>query len=283
MRFDIASRLKWWRRGLVARTRRTSGIVAEEVSGNPPLVVSLTTIPDRLQSLHVVVDSLLSQTVPPQTVRLWISRKHVSDPQRLPGRLSRLQRFGLVIGWVDETSSHRKLICPLRTFGRATIVTADDDVYYDRTWLQGLLETHREHPNAVVAHVTRMIQSTPSGGFLPYVDWPLQRPEAQTPGHRVLPVGVGGVLYPPGSMDPRVMDYDMALRLAPTTDDLWFKTMALLTGTPAVQSSALEWGENLPLSDDAPSLWSINEQSGGNDQQWRALVDTFSIAPVFQT
>jgi len=48
---------------------------------------------------------------------------------------------------------------------------------------------------------------------------------------RLYPVGCGGVLYPPKSLYKDVTDYEIAARLAPAADDIWFWAMALVNGT----------------------------------------------------
>ncbi|MDT8299778.1 MAG: hypothetical protein RQ801_15825, partial [Spirochaetaceae bacterium] len=58
--------------------------------------------------------------------------------------------------------------------------------------------------------------------------------------------------------------------------------MALLMQTPAVQTTTGEWkSENLPHTENGPSLWSANESAGGNDRQWRKLVDALSLEQMF--
>ena len=43
--------------------------------------------------------------------------------------------------------------------------------------------------------------------------------------------GVGGVLYPPHSLDESMLDPEVFMKLAPTTDDVWFWAAAVSKGT----------------------------------------------------
>ena len=42
--------------------------------------------------------------------------------------------------------------------------------------------------------------------------------------------GVGGVLYPPHYLSEEIFDEESFMRLAPTNDDVWFWTIAILNG-----------------------------------------------------
>ncbi len=46
--------------------------------------------------------------------------------------------------------------------------------------------------------------------------------------------GVGGVLYPPHSLDETMLDPERFMALAPTTDDVWFWAAAVSKGTYVV-------------------------------------------------
>ena len=46
--------------------------------------------------------------------------------------------------------------------------------------------------------------------------------------------GVGGVLYPPHSLDEKMLDPSLFMALAPTVDDVWFWAAAVSKGTYVV-------------------------------------------------
>lgn len=46
--------------------------------------------------------------------------------------------------------------------------------------------------------------------------------------------GIGGVLYPPNSLNNNVFDYDLVCKLCPDADDLWFWAMAVMNKTKIV-------------------------------------------------
>ena len=118
-------------------------------------------------------------------------------------------------------------------FPHATIVTADDDIYYRPDWLSNLIAISRVHPNAIVASRAHLTCCKNDGTLAPYSEWDFDTEECVDRSHErmIFPTGSGGILYPPSSLDPRVSDCDTFMRLCPNADDIWFFWMAVLAGT----------------------------------------------------
>ncbi len=193
----------------------------------PGLVVSFTSIPTRARTLHLVIDSLLLQTVLPEKIVLYLSRSDFPDPSVLQRAAARTgERFE--IRWLDTNfRSYRKLVHALEDFPGHTIVTVDDDKIYAAGALQSLVDTAERYPGTIVyrGHSSLLPRDPVTG----------RRPRAtKEPSLWNLPVGAGGILYPPGSLAADVTDSELFLTLSPYADDLWFKTMALLKRTLAV-------------------------------------------------
>lgn len=208
----------------VLRDRQGQGTVL-------PVVVSLTSIPSRLGTLHLTILSLLDGLARPEKIILWLNE---SLRGQLPGKLTALQGACFEIRFAPGTSSHRKLVFALREMPTATLVTCDDDVMYPRDWLSSLYAEHQARPNCIVGHTCRAIAYSDDGELLPYKHWKHAAPGAC--GREIMPVGVGGVLYPPASLHHDVLDEALYMRLAPKADDLWFKVMAVRQGTLSCSS-----------------------------------------------
>ena len=198
--------------------------------GAGEVVVSLTTYPGRVYDVHFAVHSLLSQTMLPDRLVLWLSEDEF--PRRegdLPEELLSLRRRGLEIRFVSGNArAYKKLLPALAAFPDAVVVTADDDIYYPPDWLKTLLVARARRHDAIWAARVRRV-SLPG----PYLSWPVLGDGAEpAPPATLFPTGCGGVLYPPGSLDSRVSDEAAALRLAPSNDDIWLWAMGALRGTP---------------------------------------------------
>lgn len=234
-----------------------------------PVVVSLTTIPDRLNALDIVISSLLEQRAQPKLIVLWLNE---SLRARIPEKLEQLQGEVFKIKFCEGTSSFRKLLPSLQCFQDSVIVTCDDDMIYPNNWLEGLYQSHLKHDGCVVSQVGRLVQRGGNGKVLPYKQWPFIRSEYSD--NNFLPIGYGGVLYPIGTFGSEVFNEAVYLKLCPKADDLWFKAMAYLNGKSAYCAS--EQARPIPLI--GSQKISLNKENIANDrnrEQWEQLCDHF--------
>jgi hypothetical protein len=130
----------------------------------------------------------------------------------LPERVRRLGRHGLTIRVCDDLGPHKKLVPALAAYPDAFILTADDDVIYPRGWVGAFVADYRD-PGEILCGEARRMALTPDGELARYRDWPHAAVGAAGPG--VFPVGVGGVLYPPGSLGPDAAKAEEFMRLCP--------------------------------------------------------------------
>lgn len=238
-----------------------------------PVIVSLTSIPSRLQAVALTVRSLLAQNAKPQQIILWLNDQLQG---KLPKALVQLQGEKFAIRFVDLTCPHRKLIHSLAEFPNNIIVTCDDDLMYDASWLARLYADHLRYPQAVIAHQCRRVSFDEQGQPRPYKDWPFERARDVTDTW-LMSVGFGGVLYPPGCLYGDVLKRDLFLALTPRADDLWFKAMSLLAGTQ-VRRSSNPGARPLPIwGTQRVSLKRTNVRGQGNSEQWQALFEHYDL------
>lgn len=239
-----------------------------------PVIVSLTSIPSRLDSLYLVIRSLLNQTTPPKKILLWL---HKDLQQKISGNLKELLGERFEIHYVDATCSHRKLVHALELYPEETLVTCDDDLMYRPTWLERLYLDHIEFPRDVIAHECREIKYN-AGTLMPYKEWKTQT-QAGVTSTWMMPIGYGGVLYPPGVLYKDVTRADLYLTLAPRADDLWFKAMSHLRGT-VTRRSRQPGKKPIPIAGSQKvSLKHTNVRENGNFDQWQAICSHYDIHP----
>ena len=260
---------------LGARFRRTSAVLEEP--RNVPVIVSLTSFGRRIRGAIACVETLLCQSVRPDRLILWLSREDFEAG--VPAVLRRLEKRGLEIKPCEDWRSYKKIIPTLLEAPEAVIVTADDDVFYPRDWLKGLLEAYEHDPEAVHCHRSHIVGISTEGALESYSGWRSGHGLAGIPSILIFPTGVGGVLYPPGSLDPQVTSHEVFMEICPTADDIWLKAMTLLTGTPCRQTEgAPERYLEVPNSQTV-SLWHTNVEGGGNDEQLRRVFSRFDLVP----
>jgi GT2 family glycosyltransferase len=244
------------------------------------VVVSFTSYPARIQIAAAAAASLLRQDAKPDAVVLWLDE--ADFPRRdadLPPVFDALRRRGLDVRWCRPgLRSYKKLVPSLETWPDAVLVTADDDIFYPRDWLGGLLAAHRIHPSDIAAYRVRRIVFDALCRPRPYAQWPLNEPESEgTPPVSLLPTTGGGVLFPPRSLHPDATDEATFLRVAPAADDLWFWAMAARNATRVrrVLSAASEIQSLDTALELGPDTLFRSNSDGGNDRQFLAILNEF--------
>lgn len=240
-----------------------------------PVLVSLTSIPTRINTLDIVIKSVLNQSVLPEKIYLWL---HHDLKDKLPKRLAKLQSDIFEIKYSDLTCSHRKLIHTLKENPTKNIITCDDDLIYRENWLENLYNEHLKHPNSVIANTTTQIKFDDNGNYLSFVKW--RTVEKSHPKNSLLPIGAWGIFYPPKALNNEVFNADLFLKLTPRADDLWFKGMALLNNTNAIQANNKP-KEPIPIiGSQKVALKKENVDKKGNDEQWLALSEHFKLDKI---
>jgi hypothetical protein len=272
---------------LIMLDRPLPGVVADDV------VCSLTTVADRLAVAHYAIESLLLQSVRPASVELYLSDE--LSPGDLPESLRRLTSCGLNLHFVPDVGPHTKLIYALDDFSGKAIITADDDLYYPSNTVAALLRTGARFPHAVVGNWARRLSVDARGLVNPVRTGELLTPPVllenveqerhdATPSFDTFVYGTGGILYPAKSLDRQAADVETFRRLCPTEDDVWFKAMALLQGTPAVPTNlGIRPSHHVLRGSQGNALRHVNhdpdEPTGGgeNARQLRAVFDHFDL------
>ena len=243
-----------------------------------PLVVSVTTMASRIDTVHLTLYSLMSQSRTPDKVFLWLK----PDVRRVPDALTPLRDKGLEIKTTEDIGSYAKLVPALRQCPESVIVTADDDVIYPYTWLERLERAYIAAPSHIHCHISRRIELKSADEFRAYADWPMinfnpdSTDDSQT-GLHLLPIGYGGVAYPPGALHEDATDATLFRKLCPHADDIWFKAMSLRNGTVVHQVAAMPLPLYCYTNRDGSSLAFYNLLHGGNDVQWRRVCREYDL------
>jgi len=231
------------------------------------LIISLTSYPPRFPFVERTVKSLLSQSVKPDRIILWVAEQ---DSASLPAGVVGLQKHGLEIRTCADMRSYKKLVPAVLAFPEAFIVTADDDFYYGPTWLAAYVDAYR-NSEEILCQRARCASVGYDGQFTPYASWPLPRKEISAPA--VMPVGVEGVFYPPQALPQEALDSGVFMQVCPEADDLWFYWMGSRNGRRFRKIGGdPRLDRHWPGSQDT-ALYRDNVDGGGNDKQIASLID----------
>ena len=232
------------------------------------LLVSLTSYRKRFPTLELTLRRILQQSVQPDTTVLWVSTE---DRMHLPQGVLDLQRCGLEICETKDTRSYKKIIPALERYPNSFIITVDDDTVYPLNLVESLVENYRCKTEVLCRRAHR-IELNENGLPRPYSQWQFET--ASEDDANLFATGVGGVLYPPRSLAPEVVDEVKFSKLAPLSDDLWLFWMTLRAG-----SRVRRVGHYYPLLSwpgcDENGLWVTQNAIGGNDAAIEALINHF--------
>lgn len=251
-------------------------------SAGNQVIISLTSFPPAIKYVEPTVKSLLAGSMLPDKIVLYLTYSQFGE-EGVPDYLLKLAEENPIFeirNYDRDLRSYRKLVPALRDFPDAVIVTVDDDVSYDRDMLRDFMILHKKYPDCVLAHRAKRIKPG-----RPYCKWKKLRwyhfiGNKIKQGFDIIQTGVGGVLYPPHSLLPEMIDDDLFTKLAPTTDDIWFWAAAVANGRMVM---ATPFGvHNKPKGVGKPkelSLKSVNFKSGSdrNDNAFNTILDKYPI------
>lgn len=242
-----------------------------------PIIISITSYKERFDDLEIALYSLMNQTTLPDRIILWLSDKY--NLANLPYTITHYIKNGLEIEFVRDIGPYTKNIYALKEFGSAIVVTADDDIYYPKNWLEKLYHSYATHPKDIQvhrAHRVKLKYNNKKQELYPYEKWKKHIKDESARYDNFL-TGVGGVLYPPNCFSKEVFREDIFSANAPYADDIWMWIMALISNRkirvvknhiPTLTCTNLL--KHLVLNN-KNSLYSKNKV-GGNDKQIQELM-----------
>ena len=225
------------------------------IKSNPDIIVSLTSFPEAIPYAIKAILSIINGSILPNKIVLYLDTDKFPEG-KIPYELENLKRQYNILDIrfnPMDIRSYKKLIPALKDFPDDIIVTIDDDIAYHKHMLRNLVMWHKKHPTSIIANrVRKAILHKPYRFWRKYkwYDFIFNRSIKH---HLSMQTGVGGVLYPPHSLDEKMLDPDLFMTIAPTTDDIWFWTAAISQGTyvipvPRWQPKLIEIGKPLNLA-----------------------------------
>jgi hypothetical protein len=266
-------------------TRLRYGLFRHLYRRSPPLehvIVSLTSHPPRYAKLGLTLRCLLSQSHPPSLVILWVFER---DFEYLPNDILNLQSERFRIETTKQNyKSYTKILPAAQKFPDAVIVTADDDIFYNATWLSQLLLHFSPDRREVLGHRAHRITTNDRYELNAYQlwDWKIRAQQQPMSGFDVFLTGVSGTLYPPGSLESDMLDPEKFLGQCTSADDVWL--YFLTTGNnyipTVVPSTQLEYTWK---GSQSVALKFENVDNNRNDEYMRSLSNLYGQPWIHRT
>ena len=252
----------------IYRNRKDMGI-------DMPVIISLTTYPKRIKSVHKVIDTLLKQNILVDKIILWLAKEQFPNGIKdLPEELMKMASKRLEINWCDDIGAHKKYYYTMQKYSDSIVITVDDDIYYPNNLVEKLLISYMKFPNAISARRVHLIEFN-NGILSPYKEWKQCYTKIDFPAMALMATGVGGILYPPGLLDKEVFNKESIKNLALTGDDLWLKVIEVISNVPVVVADnkcELEFVEGTQEE----ALWHKNVIENGNDKQFNEILSNYN-------
>ena len=198
-------------------------LASSKKSGDRRVIVSLSTVPERMGNLGPTVRSLLRQTRPPDEIVLAIPEFSIREqrPYAVPKHVSRWPRMR-VLHCQKDWGPATKFIPIVREElaagrGNTLIMVVDDDRIYPRDALETYLHYNKQLPEEVLCF---------RGAAMPRdLDWRhakmIRASELRQPQPAAVITGCGSYLIQPRFFDESLWDYSQAPKGAFYMDDIW--------------------------------------------------------------
>ena len=116
----------------------------------PNLIVSLTSYSKRLPTIHLVIQSILHQSLQPSKIILYLDE--TTKENEIPKKLKKLTRYNFEIktGY-KNLKPHNKYFYAMKENPGKVIITIDDDLIYDNKLIEDLYLNYLKHSNCIIA------------------------------------------------------------------------------------------------------------------------------------
>lgn len=251
------------------------------------VIVSLTSIPSRIETTWITLESILRQNYKPDKIILWLGKDQFQNV-KLPDALVKQQSRGVEIRFCEDIGPYTKVIYTLAEYPENVIISVDDDVIYAESMVRFLVESYVRNPKCICAHRTHWIEMRNDGTPIKYNNW-TEYAKRKDVGNRKKEIcnkrnfltGVGGVLYPPHSLYKDVLKKELFLKLSPKADDVWLYMMAIMNQTNIINVKGI-FGNLQYIVDEENSvqktaLLKENVLGGRNDEYLKNILDYYEL------
>lgn len=261
--------------GLVKHGRQGTN---QKHSRKRKVIISMTSIPSRIDKVWITIESLLRQSYKPDKILLWLGQDEFRNI-KLPDKLMEQTKRGLEIRYCENLKSYKKFYDAVKEYPHDYIVTADDDVIYAENMLEELVRTYQKNKGCVICHRSHYINEK-HGKLQPYNKWvnyQKRRDLDISSTYYNFFTGCAGIFFPMFLMDRKVLEKDVFMRLAPDADDVWLNFCAWISGLKIKNTEGI-LGNIISIESSAgKGLMQKNVSQRGNDPQIKQVLAYFNI------
>ncbi len=236
------------------------------------LTISLTAKFERFNFLHLTLKSIITQSIQPDEIILWIEYKY---KKKIPKKTLELKKFGLQILFCKNLKSYNKIIHTLKIRKKNYIITFDDDIIYNKKATEFLVKKAKKNKKSIIANRIHRIIYNKKKYPISYANWKWNATN-QKKNKLNFQTGVYGVLYPPNCLHKDITKEKKFIKLSPYADDIWIYWMIRLNSRFVIWSGFEE--KNIErIIFDKNNLRKFNISKNNNDLQIKNLIKYYGL------
>ena len=238
----------------------------------PEVTISLTSYAKRFPYLFRTLQRLLYISKGRAAIEVHL---FANDFDLLNSKLLGLRKRGIKYIKHDKDLKVFLKLSSVDTFNGTPIITVDDDVFYQRDFLEKLIDASNNYPGTVIGLRGFKPIVKKSCEFDSYRNWKAVSGK-DTNSNCVFLTGVGGILYPPEVIAASIIKPEEGFNICPNNDDLYLYFKLHQREIPIFALSSKNEPLTWPNSQDG-ALWKANVSLGKNDQYLKDLTNYFGL------
>lgn len=239
---------------------------------NYDVIVSLTSWENRFNDLIENLISLVNQkTKFKYKICLTLTKNELSNLNEKIKIYIKQNNIEIITADIN-LKSHKKYFYAMQLYRIIPIITVDDDVIYNSSLIENLMNDYTVDKTAIIA--SRIHEITFNNNHInSYKKWKINR-YSQTASHKFFATGVGGILYPPNCL--HISNNDLTdIKLYETNDDFFLKDRALKFDIK-IKHSQSKNKMYIPLksANNDTSLYLINVQNKSLNDEYIKILES---------
>ena len=200
------------------------------------LTCTLTTFPDRIDSVQYTIKSLFNQSIKPDRIILWLAKQEFEDFE-FPESIKELQKRGLEIRYCDNLFGHKRYYKLLEEQkDNELLIMFDDDIIFPYYMIERLYDKWKEYPNAIICDRGQLLTFDGDEVLNPGCWSSISDVGIDSPSYRILASPGGGCLVPPGCLYKDANNPEKIQKYAIKTGDIWLMFMAVQNNTKILRT-----------------------------------------------
>ncbi len=200
------------------------------------IVCTLTSFPDRIDTVQYTIKSLFNQSIKPDRIILWLAESEFRG-REFPQSIKDLQDRGLEVCYCDNFFGHKryyKLIDEQKD--DELIVMFDDDIIFPYYMLERLYEKWKQYPDCIICDRGQVLTFEGNNVLNPGRWSSISKVGLEKPSFRLLASPGGGCLIPPHALYKDANNTDIISKYALKTGDIWLMFMAVQNDTKIIRT-----------------------------------------------